>query len=354
MARRFKDPIVIGGGITGSSIVYHLTLSGYNVQWFEGMYNNWFATRHSIGMCAHQSDPLKFNLTSQTLHDVRSMGEEFVQSKSIQFTLVDTFQKGKLHYPFDMKTLFPFETSQFDGLSSKYNCVTLNEHDGWVNPVQLSTLYKRSSHGKYTFHNKTVIGLMTDDNSVKGVVTHKGEFEGDVIDATGAWMGKLARKEGILPDYKNSLYNSYLDQYAVCSYPPMHNEGHGSVPFIILGEVEDKNGISVAFKDNEVYIHLHTQFSKRIDCHDFNPHLASKDYTQTLSSSDHLLSHMISPISDDDYYDSLYSWSAHNVLPDVNELKIKYVMSGLSTYTNDGYPIVGEIVDGLILAGGCS
>ena len=71
---------------------------------------------------------------------------------------------------------------------------------GKVNPLHLTMAYEQAAKklGAIFLTNTAVTGFLTENGQVKGVVTEKGSYYADtVVDAGGAWAGKIAALAGL-------------------------------------------------------------------------------------------------------------------------------------------------------------
>ena len=89
----YHNPIVIGGGILGNSVIYHLSKLGHSVKFFEHMPPGWFSTSFAAGMIVHKKNGcIKSLMARQTCKDIVELENKldeklgFVKCGSFHFT----------------------------------------------------------------------------------------------------------------------------------------------------------------------------------------------------------------------------------------------------------------------------
>jgi sarcosine oxidase subunit beta len=213
------DVIIIGGGIVGSSIAYHLTEAGCtNVLILEreshqgkgstgksmGGVRAQFSTTESIQMSLY-SIPF-FNSFEEVLghpSGYRPQGYLFVatsqrhldylcQNYTRQVTA--GLKTAQLLKQDDVAHIAP-EIRIDDVLGGAF-CST----DGFVDPHSVMTGFalKAIERGAQVLRDTEVTAILTDARGVSGVVTNNGTFSSRIIvNATGAWAGNVARLAGV-------------------------------------------------------------------------------------------------------------------------------------------------------------
>ena len=71
----YKNPIVIGAGMIGSSVVYHLSKLGYLVKWIDSMPQGWFSTSKAAGLILHGSKKKvpKHTMAQETIRNIKTL-----------------------------------------------------------------------------------------------------------------------------------------------------------------------------------------------------------------------------------------------------------------------------------------
>ena len=213
------DVIIIGGGIVGSSIAYHLAESGRtNVLILEreshqgkgstgksmGGVRAQFSTPESIKMSLY-SIPF-FNSFEEVMghpSGYRAQGYLFVatQQRHLDY-LCQNYNRQvaaglktvQLLKPADVARIAP-EIRHDDILGGAF-CST----DGFVDPHSVMTGFAQRAfdRGVRILRDTEVTSILTDAQGVAGVVTTAGTFSSrTVVNAAGAWAGNVARLAGI-------------------------------------------------------------------------------------------------------------------------------------------------------------
>lgn len=213
------DVIIIGGGIVGSSIAYHLTEAGCtNVVILEReSHQGKGSTGKSMGGVRAQfstSESIKMSLYSIPFFDrfeevlghpsgYRAQGYLFVATnqKHLDY-LCQNYQRQvaaglktvRLLKADDVAHIAP-EIRNDDVLGGSF-CST----DGFVDPHMAMTglALKAAERGVQIIRDTEVTAIHSDARGVTGVDTNNGTFSSRcIVNAAGAWAGNLARLAGV-------------------------------------------------------------------------------------------------------------------------------------------------------------
>jgi len=213
------DVIIIGGGIVGSSIAYHLTEAGCSdiLILERESHQGKGSTGKSMGGVRAQfstSESIKMSMYSipffSTFDDVmghpsgyRAQGYLFVATNQRHLDyLCQNYHRQvaaglktvHLLKPDDVAHIAP-EIRNDDILGGAF-CST----DGFVDPHSVMTGFalKAVERGVRILRDTEVTAIHTDAQGVCGVVTNNGTYSSrTIVNAAGAWAGALARLAGV-------------------------------------------------------------------------------------------------------------------------------------------------------------
>lgn len=210
--------VIIGGGVTGASVAYHLAKLGWqDVVLLERKQFACGTTWHAAGLIgtvrANESHARLTEYSMRLLHDLeqetgQSTGFRQVGSLSIAHskdrweelrrvaamnnafgvTRVDTVT------PDEVKALFPLiDTDSLIG-------GTFVEHDGKGNPIEITTAFIKGARqrGAQCLEGIRVEEVLIDNGKVTGVRTEQGTIATDfVVNCGGMWARELGQKSGV-------------------------------------------------------------------------------------------------------------------------------------------------------------
>ena len=213
------DVVIVGGGIVGSSIAYHLTEAGCrNVVVIErethqgkgstgksmGGVRAQFATPVNIRMSLY-SIPFFAAFEEAMGHTAgyRPQGYLFVATKRSHLDyLAENYRQQVLAGLKTVRLLDPYEVTHLapelrssDILGGSF-CAT----DGFVDPHSAMTgfITRALDRGVRLMRDTLVTGIRVDARGVCGVDTARGFVAGrTVVNAAGAWAGQVARMAGV-------------------------------------------------------------------------------------------------------------------------------------------------------------
>lgn len=210
--------VIIGGGVTGASVAYHLAKLGWqDVVLLERKQFACGTTWHAAGLIgtvrANESHAKLTEYSMRLLHDLeqetgQSTGFRQVGSLSIAHsearweelrrvasmnnafgvTQVDTVTAE------EVKALFPL-INDADIIGG-----TFVEHDGKGNPIEITTAFIKGARqrGAMCVEGVKVDDVLVEGGKVRGVVTEQGVIETDfVVNCGGMWARELGRKNGV-------------------------------------------------------------------------------------------------------------------------------------------------------------
>jgi sarcosine oxidase subunit beta len=213
------DVVVIGGGIVGSSIAWHLTKAGCKsvlVIERESSQGKGSTGKSMGGVRAQFSTPVNIQMSLYSIPfyakfeevvghpaDYRPQGYLFLATKDSHMVyLRDNFERQKklglttarLLPADEIRTMLPQLRSD-DILGGSF-CST----DGFVDPYSVMNGFMASAteHGATLWKKTEVTGITTDHRRINGVETSRGLVAtGTVVNAAGAWSAQVAKFVGI-------------------------------------------------------------------------------------------------------------------------------------------------------------
>jgi heterotetrameric sarcosine oxidase gamma subunit len=211
------DVVIVGGGIVGCSIAYHLTKIGIsNVVVLERKQLTSGTTWHAAGLVGQLR--ASRNLTElakytaglfEGLEKETGQATGFKQNGSISMALTDGRMEELLrgasmakNFGLDVKVISTDEIKErvphynLDGVKGG---VFLSK-DGQVNPIDVTQALAAGarSRGAKVFENVKVTRIITQDGKATGVETPDGTIMADkVVMATGMWSRELGRSIGV-------------------------------------------------------------------------------------------------------------------------------------------------------------
>ena len=209
--------VIIGGGVIGCSVAYHLTKLGWSdVLLLEQSQLTAGTTWHAAGLIVSGfADETSINMAKYTRDLYERLGEETGQEtgfKPIGYLQPATnpdrldilrrrakFARGYGVYTeeissAEVKKLWPLFKAD-DIIAGFYT-----PDDGRVNPIDATmSLAKGAKLGGASVYEETkVIGFRTKNGSVTGVVTDKGDIETEyVVNCGGMWAREIGKMAGV-------------------------------------------------------------------------------------------------------------------------------------------------------------
>ena len=332
------DHVIIGGGILGASVAYHLSARGAGpVLLVE---RNEFASaassraaglllqvttkpsKTSLAKMTRQTIPVLEDMLGETVgfHPTGSLRIAASPERTAELEAM-VRDAGAHGIPFEW--ISPTEAAEMvPWLSSNsISKAGFMPTDGYVDPYLLSRAYLRAAQmqGVVARPRTAVTGILSDAGKVSGVATSGGEFScGSVIDAAGVWAALVSEQAGF-PLPMAPVRSHYWIAEPQDSYGGEH-------PVTLMPDVSTYTRPEVG----GLLVGLQEARSATFDARDLPDDPAA-----------------FSPTQGEEHWDLLAdaSQAVAEFFPGIMEAQFSSYICGLSSYTPDGEIILGPVPD---------
>ncbi len=333
--------VVIGAGIVGNSLAYHLAELG----WTDLVLLDKGPLPNPGGSTGHASNfifPVDHSkeMTQLTLDSVRQYREwdVFTESGGIEVARTEErmeelrrrvasakawgIEDTRLITPAEVKELVPFiEESVIVG-------GFYTPSVGIVDSLRFGTIARERAQAKgalSVFANTEVLGIDVEHGRIKAIRTSRGEIETEVVVVCcGVWSPKIARLAGATIPLTPAVHQM-IDVGPV----PHFKDTKGVIEFPIVRDMDtnmyerqDGSGLEIGSYAHRPILH---------------------DPEEIPSNEEAALSPTEFPFSQDDFTQQMED--ALELIPEVlndESVGIKYAINGLLSLTPDGLPLLGE------------
>jgi glycine/D-amino acid oxidase-like deaminating enzyme len=332
--------IVIGGGVIGTSIAWHLAEAGVGdvtllerdrlgsgTTWHSAGNITWKPSSHHDAPILYAHDLLKRLKSGGHETGWLTTGRMFIPSTSDTHRYLDSFDRQARERGIEARWIEPAEAARLNPLldPGSIEAAWLNSHSGRLNPADLTSAYASAARkaGAIVRESVEVTGLSTKSGRIAGVETSDGTLSADVVViAAGLWSRPLLESLGIaLAQWACEHFYLIAD---ISPRLPRETPSFVAPDELLYGREEVGRFLFGCFDEN----------AKTID-----PASLPKPFSFTLLPPDW---DKIAP----------YVERATRLFPVLETAPIRQFINGPESFTPDGFPLVGRIggVDGLFAA----
>ncbi len=210
--------IIIGGGVIGSSVAYHLAKLGWSdVLLLERMQFSCGTTWHAAGligtMRASESHAKLAEYSMSLLDEIeaetgQSTGFKQVGSLSIAHSEARFEELKRVASMNNAFGVTRVDMLSADEVKEKYPFLETGDllggswvaHDGYASPVEITAAYIKGARGRgaICLEGVKVVGIRQQDGKVTGVITNQGDIQSDyVVNCAGLWAREVGRLAGV-------------------------------------------------------------------------------------------------------------------------------------------------------------
>jgi sarcosine oxidase subunit beta len=336
--------VIIGGGVIGTSIAWHLTKKNARVTLIE---SNDLASGSS-GACdgvvfmQSKKPGIHLHLAMESLKrfaglkkelpvdiEFRQAGGRVVIQTAAEYPAMERFVKAQREIGLDVHLMDSKDTLAAEPfLSPDIYGSTWSPLDAQVNPINLTlgfALGARKNHARIMTRTP-VLGIHTKHNQVTGVATAQGDMSADiVVNAAGAGAGRICQMVGIdLPITPRRGQIVVTQAVRRIIFSCMISAGYIAAKFDPSLAMEQGEGMSMEQTDNGNLLLGSTR------------EFAGFSRQNTLSGIRRIISRTTA------------------VLPALKHLQVIRTFAGLRPYTPDGLPVLGPVASlaGFFMAAG--
>jgi sarcosine oxidase subunit beta len=362
------EVVIIGGGIVGSSIAYHLTAAGCRnvlVLERESATGKGSTGKSMGGVRAQFSTPVNIQMSLYSIPFYASFQERLgypcdYRPQGYLFCATSEKHMAYLRANFEKQVAMGLKTARLleggeirhmfpqlrgDDIAGGSFCST----DGFVDPYSAMTGFMSwaADHGTTLFKNELVRGLIKDQHGIAGVETSRGTVSTrKVVNCAGAWAAGVAKFAGV------ELPVEPLRRMLVPSEP--FDDFPHTAPMII--DMSDGfhfrpegRGFLLAWNDPEETPGFKTEFDP-----EFDPELMEKFVEKILTrAADRVPCFANLPVNPKRAWAGLYEMTPdhHPILGEAPDVPGFFLANGFSGHGVMHAPATGKILSDLILTG---
>ncbi len=209
--------VIIGGGVIGCSIAYHLTKLGITdvvllerkqltcgTTWHAAGLVPTLRATYSMSMLAKYSAELYATLEAET-----GQATGYISNGSLTIaTNKERMSELKRGASMAKVAGFPCDVISAEAAQEMWPLLNIDDvigaihlpNDGMVNPVDVTQALAKGARngGAHIFENIKVLDVKTHNNKVVGVITEQGDIDCEyVVNCAGMWARDLGRKSGV-------------------------------------------------------------------------------------------------------------------------------------------------------------
>lgn len=218
MIPKYADAIVIGAGVIGASIAYHLTKLGVGdvvILEKEAMAGMGSTSKAPAGIRVQFATPINVRLSLKSMEILETLDEEmkeqvnyakpgylFMTAKRENWEILQELMKIQRKEGAEVREVSQAEIKEIAPYAFTDDLIggTFGPKDGFINPTGLMNAFlgRALQKGARLFLEGEVVGIMTSRKKVKGVKTRHGEIKSEiVVNATGPYAALVAEMAGI-------------------------------------------------------------------------------------------------------------------------------------------------------------
>jgi len=210
--------VIIGGGVIGCNIAYHLAKLGWkDVILLEQNQLTAGTTWHAAGLVEALgfTSATKIGMAKYTLELYAQLEKETglatgfnpigmleiacSQPRLEEFRRVSAYAR---HFDVNIEEISPAEVQNLWPMMDSSDVLAgfLSPGDGRVNPIDVTMALAKGARkgGVRIFEETKVTGIKKKNNRVTGVITDKGEIEAEyVVNCAGMWAGEIGKMAGV-------------------------------------------------------------------------------------------------------------------------------------------------------------
>lgn len=211
MKQNFPHILIIGGGVIGTSIAYHLAKQNARVTLIEvgDLASGSSGACDGLVFMQSKKPGIHLSLAMESLKQFESLQNDLpvniefnktgglvVINNDAEYSVMEKYVAEQRGIGLDVQLLDSARTHKKEPLlSSSIVGAAFSPLDAQVNPIALTlgfAIAAKNNHAEILTNTK-VLGVLTDNNRVTGVVTSKGHIAADVVvNAAGSMAGQIA------------------------------------------------------------------------------------------------------------------------------------------------------------------
>lgn len=340
--------VVIGGGVIGCSVAYHLAARGItDVVVLERGQLSGGATARAAGLVCHaRSDASTVRMIDRTcraiveLEDLLDEKLDFHQVGSIRAVMSDSraLELAAMEKCLDAAGI---ESQAINAAAARALCpwlelaeaqrIIYTPNDGYIDGARLGMAYGAAARrlGVGVRRGVTVTGLLVECNRVRGVLTDQGTIRADwVVAAAGVWGAVVSAWLGwgfAAAPTRSHYWITAPDGSGAPGRPNVH------LPDMRTYLRPEIGGVLIGVQEPQ--------------SRTYHPmHLTADMRDMSLIDEEHDLDILVEQAG-----------ALRSIVPAIDDWRFAHHIAGLSNYTPDGKFVIGAVpgIQGFLLAGGC-